>query len=109
MSEPEKITIVEGPTPEFVPNTESWLLAMSEGPEIPFTNRCVLRTLNGPDLLDRCRNAWEEGRAAYLEFTNLSGLTEQALILAARVNQVEEGQVLNLWIRLDKWPDEHSN
>ena len=108
MSESEKITIVEGPTPEFEPNSEPWLLAMSEGPEIPFTSRCLLRTYNGADLLNRCRAAWEQGRAAYLEFTNLSGIPEQALILAARIGEVEEGEVLNLWLRLKNWPGEFS-
>ena len=108
MSESEKITIVEGPTPEFEPNSEPWLLAMSEGPEIPFTSRCLLRTYNGTDLLNRCRTAWQQGRAAYLEFTNLSGIPEQALILAARIGEVEEGEVLNLWLRLKNWPGNYS-
>jgi hypothetical protein len=106
VSEYETITIVEGPTPEFEPNSEPWILAMSEGPEIPFTGRCLLRTHNGIDLLNRCRTAWQQGRATYLEFTNLSGIPEQALILAARIGEVEEGEVLNLWLKLENWPDE---
>ena len=79
---------------------------MSEGPEIPYTTRCILRTFNGVDLLNRCRTAWEQGRAAYLEFTNMSGITEEALILAARLGEVEAGEVLNLWLRLENWPSE---
>tara|TARA_B100001964_G_scaffold57610_1_gene65212 strand:+ start:8114 stop:8539 length:426 start_codon:yes stop_codon:yes gene_type:complete len=106
VSEPEKITIVEGPTPDFEPNSEPCILAMSEGPEIPYTTRCILRTFNGGDLLNRCRTAWEQGRAAYLEFTNMSGITEEALILAARLGEVEAGEVLNLWVRLENWPSE---
>ena len=111
MSESAKITVVDGPTPEFEPNSEPWILAMSEGPEISFTSRCLLRTFNGKDLLNRCRTAWQQGRAAYLEFTNLSGIPEEALILAARLAEVEEGEVLNLWLRLDKcdkWPGSFS-
>ena len=106
MSEMERITVVEGPTPAFEPNTEPWLLAMSEGPEIPFTGRCLLRTLDGDALLQRCRKAWQQGRAACLEFTNMAGLPEEALILAARVGEVEAGEVLHLWLRLNSWPEE---
>ena len=106
MSETERITVVEGPTPAFEPNTEPWLLAMSEGPAIPFTGRCLLRTLDGNALLQRCRKAWQQGRAACLEFTNMSGLPEEALILAARAGEVEAGEVLQLWLRLNSWPEE---
>lgn len=106
MSETERITVVEGPTPAFEPNTEPWLLAMSEGPTIPFTGRCLLRTLDGDALLERCRKAWQHGRAACLEFTNMAGITEEALILAARVGEVEAGEVLHLWLRLNSWPEE---
>ncbi len=106
MSDPERITVVEGPTPAFEPNTEPWLLAMSEGPDIPFTGRCLLRTLDGDMLLQRCHKAWKHGRAACLEFTNMAGLPEEALILAARVGEVEAGEVLHLWLRLNSWPEE---
>ena len=109
VSESEKITIVEGPTPDFEPNSEPCILAMSEGPEIPYTTRCILRTLNGGDLLNRCRTAWQQGRSAYLEFTNLAGIPEEALILAARLGQVAEGETLNLWLRLENWPNDLSD
>ncbi len=105
MSETEKITVVEGPTPAFEPNTEPWLLALSEGPAIPFTGRCLLRTFDGDELLQRCRKAWQQGRAVCLEFTNMDGLPEEALILAARVGEVEAGEVLHLWLRLNSWPE----
>ena len=106
MSETERITVVEGPTPTFEPNTEPWVLGMAEGPAIPFTGRCLLRTLDGNALLQRCREAWGKGRAACLEFTNMAGLPEEALILAARVSEVEAGEVLHLWLRLNSWPEE---
>ena len=106
MSTTERITVVEGPTPAFEPNTEPWLLAMSEGPAIPFTSRCLLRTLDGDALVQRCRKAWQQGHAACLEFTNMAGLPEEALILAARVGVVEAGEVLHLWLRLKRWPEE---
>jgi len=36
----------------------------------------------------------------------MSGITEEALILAARLGEVEAGEVLNLWVRLENWPSE---
>jgi hypothetical protein len=56
--------------------------------------------------MQRCRKAWQQGRAACLEYTNMEGIPEEALILAARVGTVEAGEVLHLWLRLDCWPEE---
>ena len=109
MSETERITVVEGPTPTFEPHTEPWLLAISEGPELPFTGRCMLRTLDGDALLQRCRKAWQQGRSTCLEFTNKVGMPEEVLILAARVGEVEAGEVLHLWLRLNSWPEEYND
>ena len=101
MSEPAKITIVEGPPPRFEPATDSWVAAISEGPRIHHAARCLLRTMNGAQLIERCQDAWREGREAYLEYRTTSGLTEEALIVAARTGKVDAGQVLHLWLRLD--------
>ena len=90
MSEPAKITIVEGPPPRFEPATDSWVAAISEGPRIHHSARCLLRTMNGAQLIERCQDAWREGREAYLEYRTTSGLTEEALInqqLASTSNQ----------------------
>lgn len=102
MTEPAKITIVEGPPPRFEPSTDSWVEAVSEGPRIHQSARCLLRTMNGVQLVERCRDAWREGREAYLEYRTISGLTEEALIVAARTGKVDAGQVLHLWLRLDR-------
>ncbi|GBL17340.1 hypothetical protein EMGBS1_01600 [Chloroflexota bacterium] len=61
MTEPAKITIVEGPPPRFEPSTDSWVEAVSEGPRIHQSARCLLRTMNGVQLVERCRDAWLEG------------------------------------------------
>jgi hypothetical protein len=36
----------------------------------------------------------------------MAGVAEEALILAARVGEVEAGEVLHLWLRLNSWPEE---
>ncbi|HUN23263.1 MAG TPA: hypothetical protein PK299_09055 [Anaerolineales bacterium] len=102
--EPEKITIVEGPTPEFDFVTQPWLIGMAEGISLPYTAHCVVRTFNGQALVDRCLNAWRSGRDTILEYRKSDGLKESALILAARAGEVEEGQVLQLWVKLEPDP-----
>ena len=37
-----------------------------------------------------------------MEYRTTSGLTEEALIVAARTGKVDAGQVLHLWLRLDR-------
>ena len=69
------------------------------------TARCLLRTMNGPALLERCHNAWEEGRDVFLEYRESDGLRKESLILAARGDEVPEGQLLQLWIQLDALPE----
>ena len=69
----------------------------------------MLRTLDGDALLRRCRKAWQQGRSACLEFTNRVGMPEEVLILAARVGEVEAGEVLHLWLRLNSWPEEYDD
>lgn len=105
MSESEKITIVEGPPPTFELVSNPWLLAMSEGPTLPYTGRCLLRTMDGTALVERCQAAWSEGRDTCLEYMSPDGETKEALILAARSGEVLSGQVLYLWLRLDAWPE----
>jgi hypothetical protein len=103
--EPEKITIVEGPPPIFEPAGDQWVFALNEGPVLRQTARCLLRTLNGPQLIERCRNAWGEQRDVFLDYREHDGLRKEALILAARNDEVPEGQVLQLWIQLDAIPE----
>lgn len=104
-TEPEKITIVEGPPPVFEPAGDPWVYALNEGPVLKQTARCLLRTLNGPALLERCRTAWSESRDVFLEYRENDGLRKEALILAARGDEVPEGQLLQLWIQLEALPE----
>lgn len=103
--EPEKITIIEGPPPTFEPAMEYWVIGLAEGPTFPYTARCLLRTHNGPGLVKRCRDAWAEHRDVFLDYRNYEGTRKQALIVGSRYDEVEDGQVLQLWLRLDELPE----
>jgi hypothetical protein len=105
------ITIVEGPPPDFRQVNQYWTASLSEGPDWSVVASCEMRTLNGPSLVDRCRNAWQEGRPARLDYplqmaayAPKSGRAEVEIV-AARWRYVEEGQVLTLWVRTDRIED----
>lgn len=96
----EKITIIEGPTPDFEQTYETWLPSLAEGPGLPQLAVCRLRTFNGPALVERCWRAWDKKQPIYLEYRQPSGLTDRAQILAARCTEVAEGQMLLLYVNL---------
>ena len=101
LSTPEKITIIEGPTPTFEVPTETWALSLVEGPLYARVATTRLRTFNGPTLVERCWKAWDAGRPVHLEYRDEDGLTQEAQILAVRYAEVHEGHVLLLHIRLN--------
>ena len=77
MTEPKKITIIEGPPPTFEFAHETWLYGLTEGPSPYRIARCQVRTFK-------------------------DGLTHMAPIVAARWMEREEGDVLLLWVRLEE-------
>lgn len=97
--EPELITIIEGPTPEFQPSPYLWFQSVYEGPEDADVLMCDLRTLNGEDILDRCMNAWREGRKVKLDYPDEMRLRQQIDVVAMRLHEIEEGPLLLLWVR----------
>lgn len=99
MAEAEKITIIEGPPPTFEAVTDVWPLGVAEGAVPSVIAVCRMRTFNGPELVERCSRAWRDGLPIHLEFRDLNGLTQQMQIIAARWGEVEEGDVLTLWVR----------
>lgn len=100
MTESQKITIIEGPPPTFEYANDGWLYGLTEGP-VPYrVARCTLRTFNGPALVERCYRAWRDGRKIDLEFRDEGGLTREAPIVAARWAEMDEGDVLLIWVRL---------
>jgi hypothetical protein len=97
----DKITIIEGPPPTFETVSEGWVLGLNESPTLADVALTRLRTFNGAELVERCYRAWREKQAIYLEFRNSDGLENLAPIVAARYMEVEEGQLLLLWVRLN--------
>lgn len=102
MNEPQKITIIEGPPPTFDYASEPWLFGLTEGPSPYRVARCTLRTFNGPALVERCYRAWRDDKKIDLEFRDEGGLTRTAPIVAARWTELEEGQVLIVYVRLEE-------
>ena len=102
MSSPEKITIIEGPSPTFEAAHETWLLSLAEGPSLPRLAMTRLRTFNGPAMVERCWKAWDEQRPVHLEYRDEQGDTRNAEILAARYVEAAEGHMLLLYVRLSE-------
>ncbi len=100
MTEPEKITIIEGPPPTFELVAEPLLYGLTEGPVPTQVALCRVRTFNGPALVERCYRAWRAGQTIRLEYRTEEGLTRQAPIIAVRWVELPEGDALLLWVRL---------
>jgi hypothetical protein len=97
--EPELITIVEGQTPDF--RATSFMLTMSvlEGPSDMDVAMCELRTMKGEGIVARCQEAWREGRPVKLDFPDDMMARHQIDVVAIRLHEAPEGQLLSLWVR----------
>ncbi len=95
----DKITIIEGPPPTFETVGDGWVLGLNEGPSLYQISLTRLRTFNGPALIERCNKAWRHQSTINLEYRSLDGLESYAPILAARAMDLDEGQMLLLWVR----------
>ena len=96
----EFITIVEGPSPAFTPTSEDWPWSLIDGPDGKMCTLCKLRTFDGTALAERCRIAWQEDRPVRLDYPDGEGGRQEADILAVRVDTVQEGDILYLWVSL---------
>ncbi len=102
-----KITIIEGPTPEFEPVNQEhgfniphpWALGILEGPNYYHTAFTALRTFNSEMLLERCQTAWAADVPMYLVYRDPIGLEKETQILAARAMHTEDGELILLWVR----------
>lgn len=103
------ITIVEGPPPEFVEVDMHWTDSLTEGASQCVIAMCETRTLNGEALVERCRQAWSEGRPARLDFPLGEGERAEVDIAAARWEQAPEGQKLILWVKVDEIQEEEES
>ena len=100
VTEPELITIVEGPPPEFQLVNELWPFSLWEGRLPQSVGYVQMRTFSGPSMVDRCTRAWDQARPVMLDFPQMDGLRRRVEVLAARATTLEQGDVLNLWVAL---------
>ncbi len=98
--EPEYITILEGPTPEFQSQVQLWNWGIYQGPREADIGLCELRTNNGQDIRDRCVDAWKEGRAVQLDYPDELRMRQQVDVVSLRLYERDEGTVLKLWVHL---------
>ncbi len=98
--EPAYITIVEGPPPHFRDVEIEWTIGVLEGFARGDIALCEMRTLNGPQLVERCQKAWKENRPALFDFPLGEGKRRELNIVAIRWHEVEEGQKVLLWLKV---------
>ncbi len=96
----EKITIIEGPPPTFEAVNDGWATGLLESQSLSDIVITRLRTFNGPALVERCNRAWRGKNNIYLEYRSSDGLDQTAPIVAARTLEVDDGQLLVLWVRM---------
>lgn len=96
-----KITIIEGPPPNFESIQDGWALSLNEGPFFYDMTLTHLRTFNGNALVERCHRAWHKGLTMFLEYRSEVGLTRESPIMAVRNVETNDGHVLLLWVRRD--------
>jgi hypothetical protein len=95
----DKITIIEGPPPNFEDVHEGWPLGLNESPSLHKLALTRLRTFNGPALVERCYRAWHKQQNIQLEFRAADGLIHKTPIVASRTLEMDEGQLIFLWVR----------
>src|SRR5262245_8271191 len=98
-ADPELITIIEGPPPEFRRADEPWTFSLADTLRPYSISLCQVRSLKGQVLMDRCHRAWSSQRPIRLDFPTMSGLRKQLEIVAARFEQLPEGDLMNFWVR----------
>ncbi len=98
---PAYITIVEGPPPDFQEVINRWAGSVMEGLSANHIALVEMRTFDGPKLVKRCQDAWDNYQPARLNFPLGNGNRGELDIIATRWETVAEGHKLYLWIRLD--------
>jgi hypothetical protein len=111
-----KITIIEGPTPnfdsvdtDFIMGINGWTAGLTEGPYLYDTARTTLRTFNSTALIERCHKAWAHKATMYLEYRDPIGMKQEVPIVAARSVDSEDGEMLILWVRKELEIDEEDD
>ena len=95
----EKITIIEGPTPEFREVNGLWIQGVAESPGQYDTYFTELRAFDGLSLVDRCSKAWARNEIIVLEYRTEGGLVDEITIIASRLEETDDGDMIQLWVR----------
>ena len=96
-----KITVIEGPPPNFELVDDGWVAGLSEGPYLYDLMLTRLRTFNGSALVERCYRTWNKKSTMYFHYRDDLGIEQQDPIMAARTVETDEGDILLLWVRRD--------
>jgi hypothetical protein len=78
---------------------EAWMYSLLESARPYLISVCQVRSFKGQALMERCQRAWSAQRPTRLDFPTMSGTRKQLEIVAARFEQLPEGDLLNLWVR----------
>jgi hypothetical protein len=95
----EKITVIEGPTPEFREVNGLWIQGVADTPGQFDTYYTELRAFDGLSLVDRCSTAWERNESIVLEYRTETGLVDEITIIAAHSEETDDGDMIQLWVR----------
>ncbi|OQY34101.1 MAG: hypothetical protein B6I38_02745 [Anaerolineaceae bacterium 4572_5.1] len=98
----EKITVIEGPTPIFQEVRGLWNYGLLESHLQHDTILTELRAFDGFALVERCQQAWSNQEPISLEYRTEEGLPAQLPIVAAYCDETDEGDVIQLWLRLER-------
>jgi hypothetical protein len=96
----DKITIIEGPPPVFEKFNDGWAVGLNECADLSSVALTRLRTFNASALVERCHRAWRSLGSMHLEYRAPDGLARQSPIVAIRPVEVEDGDMVLLWVRL---------
>lgn len=96
----DKITIIEGPPPTFERVGDVWANGIVETPTPGNVVVTRLRTFNGAALVERCHRAWHNKQPIHLEYKGRDSFNREALIVASRFTESDDGQLLILWLRV---------
>jgi hypothetical protein len=98
--DPAYITIVEGPPPSFREINSDWAIGVLESYANSDIILCEMRALDGRKLVQRCQDAWNDGRPAMFDFPIGDGEREELDIVAIRWEEVSEGHKVHLWVKV---------
>jgi len=96
----DKITIIEGPPPAFEHFRDGWALGLNECLNMSSIALTRLRTFNAGTLVERCHRTWRSQGSMHLEYRLPDGLPHQSPIVAIRPVEIEDGDMVLLWVRL---------